>query len=163
MIDKLLEKMIYKRVISLSDFKKFAFLRNISLNFGPAVKQLMKLFPYLKIRHNFHAQAKLTQCTFIDLSKSFDKLDHLLLLRRSKSYRLRRPTGQLVRFYLSRRKQYEATNNAYSKLREFCFSVPKKPILDPPPFISLNNVIGSNQENAYCILNDTILGKFLTC
>ena len=53
-------------------------------------------------------------CSLIDLAKSFDTVDHIILLEKCELYGLR---GSLLRSNLENRKQYVCYNNSLSDTR----------------------------------------------
>jgi len=55
---------------------------------------------------------------FIDLSKSFDTLDHAILLKKLELYGIRGLPNDLLKSYLTNRKQYVTYNSFKSRLQQ---------------------------------------------
>ena len=59
-----------------------------------------------------------------DLSKTFDCIDHELLIAKLNAYRFSLPALRLIHDYLSHRKQRTRVNNSYSEWLAVMFGVP---------------------------------------
>ena len=66
-----------------------------------------------------------------DLSKAFDCLDHKLLIAKLNAYGFSLTASELIRDYLSNRKQRNKINSSYSSWHEIIFEVPQGSILGP--------------------------------
>ena len=66
-----------------------------------------------------------------DLSKSFDCLNHDLLIAKLNAYGFSLPALRLIHDYLLNRKQRTRVNNSYSTWVEIVFGVPQGSILGP--------------------------------
>ena len=58
-----------------------------------------------EIRSNLHNNSEETKCTFLDLKKAFDTVDHILL-QKCYRYGLRGPIYKILKPYLSKRMCY---------------------------------------------------------
>ena len=83
---------------------------------------------------------------FLDLSKAFDTLDHLILLKKLSFLGIKNKTLDLFKNYLNGRKQYVNVYNIHSHLQTIKTGVPQGSILGPLLFLIYINDI-SNASN----------------
>ena len=72
---------------------------------------------------------------YLDLSKAFDTLDHEILLAKLQYYGIHGTPLELVKSYLTNRKQYVEIEDTKSKMLDISTGVPQGSILDPLLFI----------------------------
>ena len=84
----------------------------------------------------------------LDLSKAFDSLDHLILLKKLSFYGIKNKALDLSRNYLNGRKQYVNVYNIHSRLQTIKTGVPQGSILGPLLFLIYINDI-SNASNFF--------------
>ena len=88
-----------------------------------------------------------------DLPKSFDCLDHELLISKVNAYGFTLPALRLIHDFLSQRKQRTRVNNSYSKWLAVMFGIPQGSILGP---LLLNNFLA----DLLLIYSDTDIANF---
>ena len=67
------------------------------------------------MRQDWNSNTTKTQCTFSDLKKAFDTVDHILLLEKCDAYGFWGPVFDLLKPYLKNRQQYVATKTKQSQ------------------------------------------------
>ena len=72
---------------------------------------------------------------FLDLSKAFDTLNHIILLSKLKHYGINGISYNLLSTYLSNRKQYVQFESSCSKMLDIQHGVPQGSIIGPLLFI----------------------------
>ena len=80
-------------------------------------------------------QNKYPISVFMDLSKAFDTLDHQILIDKLNHYGFRGKALELLKSYLSGRKQFVEYNNTASDFKSITCGVPQGSILGPLLFI----------------------------
>ena len=112
-----------------------------------------------EIRSNLHNNSEKTKCTFLDLKKAFDTVDHKILLQKCYRYCLRGPIYNILKSYLSKRTQYTLIGDKKSKLNLIELGVPQGSILGPLLFIIYMNDLSLSQKKSNVILyaDDTVV------
>ena len=80
-------------------------------------------------------QRETTVGVFLDLSKSFDTLDHQILFTKLEHYRIRGVALQWIKSYFSCRRQFVQINQTCSPTQTIKCGVPQRSILGPLFFI----------------------------
>ena len=132
-ISKIFEKVIYKRLIDFCTLKKvisekqFGFRKKHSTQHA-----LVNLtdFLYEKLDNSETAAV-----VFLDLSKAFETVNHQILLDKLYRYGIRGVAYNLIRSYLSERKQCVKSGNHFSVFMDIECGVPQGSILGPLLFL----------------------------
>ena len=143
-ISKLLEKIVYKRLISfltvnnILNKSQFGFRKNCSTDFA-IIQLLDKVTELLSQKEHIIA-------IYMDLSKAFDTIDHITLLSKLDNYGIRGPAYSWIKSYLSERKQFVYIDGHNSNMLNIQCGVPQGSILGPLLFlIYVNDIINSSK------------------
>ena len=148
---KIFEKCIYKRIYSYLDrknllySKQFGFRGNHSTNHA--------IISITELIRNLLDKGEYVCGIFVDLEKAFDTVHHDILCEKIKTYGLRGNINQLLKSYLSDRKQYVSINGFDSVLKDVTCGVPQGSSLGPLLFLLYIN-------DFYLCLSETKCGHF---
>ena len=144
-INKILEKIMYKRVISF--LNKFKLLYKYQFGFREKHSTIQAV---IEITDNILSeleQKNLVAGIYLDLSKAFDTVDHQILLHKLQHYGIRGLPLKWFKSYLGNRQQYTIVNGATSELREVQYGVPQGSVLGPLLFLIYVNDISASTGN----------------
>ena len=138
---KFLERIIYNRIINyLNDFNvlcdnQYGFRKNLSPS--------LALIDLCDTISSAFDRREHTIEVFLDLSKAFDAVNHVILFDKLEHYGIRGMALEWVKSYFSKRKQFVEFNNVRSSPQGISCGVPQGSILGPLFFIlyvnDLNN------------------------
>ena len=102
---------------------------------------------------------------YIDLSKAFDSLRHDILIEKLAYYGVKNKALDLLKSYLSNRKQYVKLNDITSTVRSISVGVPQGSIIGPLLFnIFINDIVKANTKFSFILYaDDTTLNSTLDC
>ena len=100
---------------------------------------------------------------YLDLSKAFDTLDHEILMAKLEYYGIHGTPLELVKSYLTNRKQYVEIEDTQSKMLDISTGVPQGPILGQLLFIIYVNDFALSSEKFKFVMyaDDTTLTSTL--
>ena len=94
----------------------------------------------------------------MDLAKAFDTINHKIFLSELEQYGIRGLANEVIRDYLTNRKQYVHANGVPSYLKSINISVPQGSVLGPILFlIYINDTVDGSNFNVTLYADDSAL------
>ena len=136
-INKIFEKILYSRLVNY--IEKFNLLYKYQYGFRKNHSTEHALTEIVdQIRFSIDNR-KMTCGIFVDLSKAFDTVNHHILLGKLEHYGIGGKALELLKSYLSERKQYVQIDDCKSQTRNVSCGVPQGSVLGPLFFLIFIN------------------------
>ena len=161
-ISKIIERLMHVQI--LSHFDKYNLMFNSQYGFRPNHSTELAA---LEVIDQISCQMDKNEIPinlFLDLSKAFDCLNHDILLFKLKYYGFQDSSFELMKSYLSNRRQYVSFDDVDSEYLTIDIGVPQGSILGPLLFlIYINDIQNSvNSFRPIIYADDTTLGACLS-
>ena len=160
-INKIFEKLLAKRIYSFLEKHNILYEFQYGFRTGHSTTHaLIEITDRIKLAIN---KNELLCGLFLDLSKAFDTVNHKILLSKLDHYGIRGPVHNLLKSYLTNRKQYVKIGNHKSESRQINCGVPQGSVLGPLLFILYINDLNKacNTGNIRIFADDTTV--FFKC
>lgn len=132
-INKIFEKILAKRIYSFLEKHQILYEFQYGFRTGHSTTHaLIEIADRLKLAIN---KNELTCGLFLDLSKAFDTVNHNILLAKLDYNGIRGPAYNLLKSYLTNRKQYVKIGKYKSEFQQINCGVPQGSVLGPLLFI----------------------------
>ena len=145
---KIYEKLIYSRIYSYLDKYNLIFSKQFSFRGGYSTNHaIISITEHIR---NLLDSGEFVCGIFIDLEKAFDTVHHDILCDKVKYYGLRGKVNDLLKSYLSNRKQFVTINGFDSELKDITCGVPQGSSLGPLLFLLYINDFRLCLERTSC-------------
>ena len=150
---KILERLVYNRLSlflstnNLLNSSQYGFRKNFSTDLA-----LVHLFDRIS---SSLAQKEHVISVFMDLSKAFDTLDHIILFSKLEHFGVRGSALNWFKSYISNRQQYTCINSVCSHMQSINFGVPQGSILGPLLFLMyINDIVNTSSLLQFILFAD---------
>ena len=145
---KIYEKLIYSRIYSYLVKRDLIFSKQFGFRIGFSTNHaVISITEYIR---DLLDQGEFACGVFIDLEKAFDTVHHDILCDKLKYYGLRGKVNELLKSYLSNRKQFVTINGFDSEVKDIKCGVPQGSSLGPLLFLLYINDFRLGLERTGC-------------
>jgi len=130
---KIFERVIYNRILTFINDNNLIY--NLQFGFRKNYNTTMAVITLIDKIVTGIDKNEMTLGTFLDFSKAFDTINHVISLNKLNKYGIRGVANRLIGNYLSNRKQFVSYDNSYSETLSINCGMPQGSILGPLFFV----------------------------
>ena len=132
-VEKILEKLMYSRVVSFLDLHQTFFKRQFGFRKSHSTSHTL-INIVERIRKTLD-EGNFACGVFVDLQKAFDTVDHSILISKLNHYGIRGIANNWFKSYLSNRSQFVSISSSKSTIKIIPHGVPQGSVLGPLLFL----------------------------